>query len=154
MTTYKSIFIEETFQYKMSNNDSFHPRRVEELTYIDWQFLRLFSMWLLFTVTYIKPLANVQIVTLFFFFFLPVEKLLENTGKDFLLLKKKKRVRKAWNILAMLNRQTSPSTAVKSWRKFVLGLAVNQDCPSCMSFMYSGAIERQRATLLKSAVFF
>lgn len=42
--TYKNIFLEEKIQYKMSSSKTFYPRRAEELTYMYWQYLRLFKM--------------------------------------------------------------------------------------------------------------
>lgn len=66
----------------------------------------------------------------------------------------KKLIRKSWDILVTLHCYTSPTTAARAWRISGLGLAINQGCPSCMPFKYTGVCERLIATFIEQHSFF
>lgn len=126
-----NLFLEKIFKYKRPNNKSLHLGRVRGLAYVHCEYLRLFNVWLLFSVA----LSPWQIFRLELSLFLPVEELLEKLEKIASTFKK---IIKVWNILVTLYCYPSPGTATGAGRVSELCCVLNQGCPSCMSFMYAG----------------
>lgn len=90
-----NLFLEKIFKYKRPKNKSLHLGRVRGLAYVHCEYLRLFNVWLLFSVA----LSPWQIFRLELSLFLPVEELLEKLEKIASIFKK---IINVWNILVTL----------------------------------------------------